>query len=89
MKLHPFTPERQIGVVYQIEGSFADVTFIAATRLPKSHFGEYLGRGEVGEFVVIDVGGSAAFGRLLRVGTPTTNVDTLSQSERRIPAEVA
>ncbi|QLQ10119.1 MAG: ATP-binding protein [Nocardioidaceae bacterium] len=87
MKLHPFTPERQVGVVYQIEGSFADVTFIAATRLPKSHFGEYLGRGEVGEFVVIDVGGSAAFGRLLRVGTTTTNVDTLSQSERRIPAE--
>lgn len=87
MKLHPFTPERQVGVVYQIEGSFADVTFIAATRLPKSHFGEYLGRGEVGEFVVIDVGGSAAFGRLLRVGTTTTSVDTLSQSERRIPAE--
>jgi hypothetical protein len=87
VKLHPFAPERQIGVVYQIEGSFADVTFIAATRLPKSHFGEYLGRGEVGEFVVVDVGGSGAFGRLLRVGTPTTNVDTLSQSERRIPAE--
>jgi DNA helicase HerA-like ATPase len=87
VRLHPFTPERQIGVVYQIEGSFAEVAFIAATRLPKSHFGEYLGRGEVGELVVIDVGGSAAFGRLLRVGTPTTNVDTLSQSERRIPAE--
>lgn len=87
MKLHPFTPERQIGVVYQVEGSFADVTFIAATRLPRSHFGEYLGRGEVGEFVVIDVGGSAAFGRLLRVATTTTNVDTLTQSERRIPAD--
>lgn len=87
MKLHPFTPERQIGVVYQIEGSFADVTFIAATRLPKSHFGEHLGRGEVGEFVLIDVGGSAAFGRLLRVGTATTNVETLGQSQRRIPAE--
>jgi DNA helicase HerA-like ATPase len=87
MKLHPFTPERQIGIVYQVEGSFADVTFIAATRLPKAHFGEYVGRGEVGEFVVIDVGGHAAFGRLLRVGTPTTNVDSLSQSERRVPAE--
>lgn len=87
MKHHPFTPERHIGVVYQIEGSFADVTFIAATRLPKSHFGEYLGRGEVGEFVVVDVGGCAAFGRLLRVGALTTNVDTLSHSDRRIPAD--
>ncbi|MCR6494504.1 ATP-binding protein [Cellulomonas sp. P24] len=76
-----------IGVVFQIEGSYADVSFVAATRLPKSHFGEYLGRGEVGEFVLIDVGGSAAFGRLLRVGAPTTNADILSQSERRLPAD--
>jgi uncharacterized protein len=87
MKLHPFTPERQVGVIYQVEGSFADVTFSAATKLPRSHFGEYLGRGEVGEFVVIDVGGAAAFGRLLRVGSMTNNLDTLTQQDRRVVVE--
>lgn len=87
MKLHPFTPERQVGVIYQVEGSFADVTFSAATKLPRSHFGEYLGRGEVGEFVVIDVGGAAAFGRLLRVGSMTNNLDTLTQQDRRVAVE--
>lgn len=87
MKLHPFTPERQVGVIYQVEGSFADVTFSAATKLPRSHFGEYLGRGEVGEFVVIDVGGAAAFGRLLRVGSMTNNLETLTQQDRRVAVE--
>jgi uncharacterized protein len=87
MKLHPFTPERQVGVIYQVEGSFADVTFSAATKLPRAHFGEYLGRGEVGEFVVIDVGGAAAFGRLLRVGSMTNNLDTLTQQDRRVAVE--
>lgn len=87
MKLHPFTPERQVGVICQVEGSFADVTFSAATKLPRSHFGEYLGRGEVGEFVVIDVGGAAVFGRLLRVGSMTNNIDTLTQQDRRVAVE--
>lgn len=87
MKLHPFTPERQVGVIYQVEGSFADVTFSAATKLPRSHFGEYLGRGEVGEFVVIDVGGIAAFGRLLRVGSMTNNLDSLTQQVHRVAVD--
>lgn len=87
MKLHPFTPERQIGVIYQVEGSFADVTFSAATKLPRSHYGEYLGRGEVGEFVLIDVGGTAAFGRLLRVGSMSNNLDTLTQKDSRVAVE--
>lgn len=87
MKVHPFTPERQIGVVYQVEGLFADVTFNAATKLPRSHFGERLGRGEVGEFVVIDVGGTAAFGRLLRVSASTNNIEALTEEKRRVPVE--
>jgi hypothetical protein len=87
VKLHPFTPERLLGVIYQVEGSSADVSFSAAAKLPRGHFGEYLGRGEVGEFVVIDVGGAAAFGRLLRVGSTTSSLDVLSQVERRVPVE--
>ncbi|WP_297742114.1 ATP-binding protein [uncultured Tessaracoccus sp.] len=88
MDAHPFSPERRIGHVYQVEGSFADVTFSAANKLPRSHYGEYLGRGEVGEFVVIDVGGVAAFGRLLRVGTPASRAEELlTESGRKVPVE--
>ena len=50
MNTHPFGPERRIGHIFQVEGSFADVAFTAANKLPRTHFGEYLGRGEVGEF---------------------------------------
>ncbi|MDI9892814.1 ATP-binding protein [Microbacterium sp. IEGM 1404] len=88
MELHPFSPERRIGHVYQVEGSFADVALIAANKLPRAHFGEYLGRGEVGEFVVVDVGGVATFGRLLRVGTALGRADDVSaQGDKKIPIE--
>lgn len=88
MDAHPFSPERHIGHVYQVEGSFADVAFSAANKLPRAHFGEYLGRGEVGEFVVIDMGGIAIFGRLLRVGTPVGRADDLvRESERKVSVE--
>jgi len=80
MRLHPFAPERQVGTVYEVEGSFVAVAFSDATRLPKSYFGEILGRGEVGEFLVVDVGGLGAFGRVLRVGMPAANSDRLDQS---------
>lgn len=88
MQTHPFSAERRIGHIFQVEGSFADVAFTAANKLPRSHFGEYLGRGEVGEFVLIDVGGVAAFGRLLRVGTPPSRADdVVSQLDRRVQVE--
>lgn len=88
MDLHPFSPERRLGHVYQIEGSFADVTFTAANKLPRTLFGEYLGRGEVGEFVIIDVGGLATFGRIAKVGTPTASADEAgAQSDRRVQVE--
>lgn len=86
MKVHPFSPERQLGAIYQVEGSFADVTFAAAEKLPRAHFGEYLGRGEVGEFVIVDVGGSGAFGRLLRVSA-TSNLDALTQQDSSVPVD--
>ncbi|WP_416442555.1 ATP-binding protein [Leucobacter sp. HNU] len=88
MKVHPFSPERRIGHIYQVEGSFADVTFSAANKLPRAHFGEYLGRGEVGQFVLIDVGGVATFGRLLRVGTPPGRAEDLQgEATRKVPVE--
>lgn len=88
MKVHPFSPERRIGHIYHIEGSYADIAFSAANKLPRSHFGEYLGRGEVGEFVVIDVGGIATFGRLLRVGVPAGRAESLGRaSDNNVPVE--
>lgn len=87
MNLYPFSPERQIGVIYQVEGSFADVAFNAATKLPRSHYSEYLGRGEVGEFVVINIGGVAAFGRILRVGSMNANFDRLTKQDSRVTVE--
>jgi energy-coupling factor transporter ATP-binding protein EcfA2 len=89
MKLHPFPPERQVGTVFRVEGSYVDVALSEASKLPKSHFGEYLGRGEVGEFLIVDVGGLGAFGRVISVGTPQGNADALDQSQtnRRIPIQ--
>ncbi len=88
MEVHPFSPERQLGHVYQVEGSFADVSFAAANKLPRAHFGEYLGRGEVGEFVAIDVGGMAIFGRLLRVGAPAGRADDLvREGDKKVSVE--
>ena len=54
MNTHPFGPERRIGHIFQVEGSFADVAFTAANKLPRTHFGEYLGRGEVGELPIAE-----------------------------------
>jgi hypothetical protein len=88
MDTHPFSPERHIGHIYNVEGSFADVTFYAADKLPRAHYGEYLGRGEVGEFVVIDVEGIAIFGRILRIGTPANRAEELlTESGRNVPVE--
>ncbi|WP_431239267.1 ATP-binding protein [Mycolicibacterium aichiense] len=87
MRLHPFNPERQIGVVYRVDGSIADVSLSSAAQLPRSHYGEYLGRGEVGEFVVIDVHGMAIFGRILQVGVPSARVEALTRGDHRVPAE--
>jgi len=43
----------------------------------------------VGEFLIVDVGGIGAFGRVLSVGTPTVNSDNLEQGvkSRRIPVQ--
>lgn len=88
MKIHPFSPERRIGHIFQVEGSFADLTFSAAHKLPRAHLGEHLGRGEVGEFVVIDVGSVAVFGRILRVGTPAGRAqDLVLESGRKVAVE--
>ena len=78
IQTNPFNADRNIGHVYRVEGSFADVLLFAANKFPRSYHGEYLARGEVGEFVTIDVGGLGVFGRILRVGTPPGRAQELS-----------
>lgn len=85
LRSHPFSPERHIGVMYQVDGSFADIAFNAAAQLPRTHFGEHLGRGEVGEFVIIDAGGVAIFGRVLSLGTRIEDGLAIARQDRRIP----
>lgn len=87
--MHPFSPERRVGTVYEVEGSRVGVTFDDASRLPRSLYGEYAGRGEVGEFLLVDVGGVGAFGRVVRIGTPVANSDHLGNPayDQRIPVQ--
>lgn len=89
LDLHPFTPERLVGTVFEVEGSYVGVAFVDASRLPRSLFGEYVGRGEVGEFLIVDVGGVGAFGRVVSVETAVRNSDSFGHSEsgRRIPVQ--
>lgn len=62
--LHPFAPERYVGSVYRVEAGFVEVTLPAAGRRALAHHGQRLARGEVGEFLIIDIGGLGLFGRL-------------------------
>ncbi len=40
MKAHPFSTERCLGMVFAIDGSYADVALAAANKLPGVHLGE-------------------------------------------------
>lgn len=61
---HPFDEERLVGFVYRVEPTAVEVTLPHAGRRPKTFHGLRLARGEVGEFVVVDVGGQGLFGRV-------------------------
>jgi DNA helicase HerA-like ATPase len=65
--LHLFSQDRHIGTVIRVEGSFITVELPSARDLPGTHFGQRLGQGEVGEFLVVETGGRGVFGRLIEV----------------------
>lgn len=65
--LHPFTPEREVGSVYRAEAGSVETTLPRAAARPQSRLGQRVGRGEVGEFLVIDVGGIGIVGRISEV----------------------
>jgi energy-coupling factor transporter ATP-binding protein EcfA2 len=68
--LSPFAPDRFVGSVYRVEGGCAEVTLPSAGRRASSYYGQRLARGEVGEFVVIDIGGLGLVGRVAEVWLP-------------------
>jgi uncharacterized protein len=65
--LHPFTPEREVGSVYRVEAGSVETTLPRAAGRPQSRLGQRVGRGEVSEFLVIDVGGIGIVGRISEV----------------------
>lgn len=56
-----------MGSVYRVEAGEVEITLPRAARRPQAHLGQRLARGEVGEFLVVDVGGLGILGRLSEV----------------------
>lgn len=85
--LHPFTPEREVGSVYRVEAGSVETTLPRAAVRPQSRLGQRVGRGEVGEFLVIDVGGVGIVGRISEVWVTSadrTRVSRASSSDTTV-----
>ncbi len=68
---YPFDPQRCIGTVCEVGPSYAKVNLPNAAR-PEGQwlYGNRLDAGQVGEFVVVECGDVAVFGRLITVKLP-------------------
>lgn len=71
LDLYPFDPGRCIGTVSEVGPTYAKVNLPRAA-VPEGQWlhGHRLGAGEVGEFVVVEVGQTGIFGRLINVKLP-------------------
>lgn len=68
---YPFDPELLVGTVTEVGPTSAKVNLPhAASPEAQWHHGQRQGRGEVGDFVVIEVGDSAVFGRIVTIRLP-------------------
>jgi energy-coupling factor transporter ATP-binding protein EcfA2 len=84
MRLHPFSEDRFAGTITGVEGSFVTVALPSAGGLARSTLGQRLGKGEVGEFLIVEVGGLAVFGRLIDVAWGRASTRTPIDSPDRI-----
>lgn len=84
MKHHLFGEERFAGTVTGVEGSFVTVALPAAGGLARSMLGQRLGKGEVGEFLIVEVGGLGIFGRLIDVAWGRSSSRSPIAAEDRI-----
>jgi DNA helicase HerA-like ATPase len=75
---HPFVAERLMGSVHQVDGTSVEITLPHSATTVSAAFGERVALGEIGEFVVIDVGGVGIFGRLLEIHTPQREIQSLT-----------
>jgi uncharacterized protein len=71
LPLYPFDPQRAIGTVSEV-GPNAVKANLRQAALPEGrlHYGFRLGAGEVGEFVFVECGSAAIFGRIVSVRLP-------------------
>lgn len=65
----PFEPDREIGQVIEVQQATIGVNLPKAARPAQRRFGHRVPGGEVGEYVLIDVGDVAVLGRITRVRT--------------------
>lgn len=71
LPIYPFDPERCIGTIAEVSPSSAKANLPnAASPEGRWHYGHRLGAGEVGEFVFVDCGAIAVFGRVIHVKLP-------------------
>ncbi len=71
LPLYPFDPQLLIGTVTEVGPTSAKTNLPhAASPEAQWHHGQRQGRGEIGDFVVIEVGDSAVFGRIVGIRLP-------------------
>lgn len=71
LPLYPFDPQLLIGTVTEVGPTSAKVNLPhAAWPEAQWHHGQRQGRGEVGDFVVVEVGDAAVFGRIVTIRLP-------------------
>jgi uncharacterized protein len=68
--LSPFTSERRVGAVHRVEAAHVDVTLPRGGDPATTLYGSRVPRGEVGEYVLIDIGARGVFGRITDVWLP-------------------
>jgi energy-coupling factor transporter ATP-binding protein EcfA2 len=81
--LHPFAAERYVGSVYRVEAGCVEVTLPSAAKRARAHYGERLARGEVGEFLVVDIGNLGLVGRISDVWVNAAERDLAASGTER------
>lgn len=71
-----------MGVVHKVDGTSIEITLPRAATTVSSAFGERIALGEIGEFVVVDIGGLGIFGRLLEIHTPQRDIHEITPDSK-------
>ncbi len=71
MKIYPFDSNLEIGSIYRIKAAMVDVNLPVAGQMNKKFYcGHSIGNGEINEFVFIECGVNAVFGRIVELRLP-------------------